>query len=42
MSKRILVIDDEELLIRTMNKLLEKAGYEVYTVKNGEDALAIV
>ena len=42
MSKRILVIDDEELLIRTMNKLLEKAGYEVYTVKNGEDAIAIV
>ena len=42
MPKRILVIDDEELLIKTMNKLLEKAGYEVYTVKNGDDALAIV
>ncbi len=41
-SKKILVIDDEELLIRTMIKFLEKLGYEVYSVKNGRDAEAIV
>lgn len=38
MKKRILVIDDEEILIRTMNRLLEKTGYEVFSVKNGADA----
>src|SRR3990167_6359776 len=38
MAKKILVIDDEELLIRTMNRLLEKSGYEVYTAKNASDA----
>ncbi len=42
MSKRILVIDDEELLIKTMNKFLEKQGYQVYTAKNGSDAQALV
>jgi CheY-like chemotaxis protein len=36
--KRILVIDDEELLTRTFSILLERNGYEVYVVKNGEDA----
>src|SRR3989338_2730017 len=41
MAKKILVIDDEELLIRTMSKLLEKSGYEVYTAKNGMDAEAM-
>jgi CheY-like chemotaxis protein len=35
---KILVIDDEELLIKTLNRLLEKQGYEVYTAKNGTDA----
>lgn len=38
MPKKILVIDDEELLIKTMNRLLEKKGYQVYSVKNGQDA----
>ena len=39
MPKKILVIDDEELLIRTMNRLLEKSGYEVYTAKNADDVV---
>ena len=38
MSKKILVIDDEELLTKTFTRLLEKNGYEVYTAKNGSDA----
>ena len=41
-KKRILVIDDEELLIKTFDRLLEKQGYEVYTVKNGADAIVMV
>ena len=39
--KRILVIDDEEILTRTFTRLLEKAGYEVYSVCHGHDAIAI-
>ena len=39
MGKQILVIDDEELLIKSFSRLLEKAGYDVYTVKNGADAI---
>ena len=39
MKKRILVIDDEELIIRSLAKLLEKNGFEVFVAKNGQDAL---
>ncbi len=42
MAKKILVIDDEELLTRSFSHLLEKQGYEVYTVRNGQDALVII
>jgi len=42
MPKKILVIDDEELIIRTLEKLLEKEGFAVYLAKNGVDALAMV
>ena len=38
MSKKILIIDDEEILTKTFSILLEKNGYEVYTAKNGQDA----
>ena len=38
MVKKILVIDDEELIIRTLKKLLEKKGFEVFLAKNGQDA----
>ena len=38
MAKKILVIDDEELLTRTFAKVLEKKGYEVFVAKRGEDA----
>ena len=42
MAKKILVIDDEELIIRSLAKLLEKNGFEVFVVKRGQDALAMV
>jgi CheY-like chemotaxis protein len=39
MAKKILVIDDEELIIRSLKKLLEKNGFAVFVAKNGQDAL---
>ncbi|MDP2943748.1 MAG: response regulator [Candidatus Omnitrophota bacterium] len=42
MAKKILVIDDEELIIKSLKKLLEKENYEVFVAKNGQDALAMV
>lgn len=41
MKKRILVIDDEELLTKSFALLLERTGYETYTVKNSQDAEAM-
>ena len=40
--KKILVIDDEEILTKTFSRLLERSGYEVYTAKNGQDAQIMV
>ena len=42
MAKRILIVDDEELIIKTLSKLLERQKYEVLVAKSGQDALAIV
>ena len=42
MGKRILVIDDEELIIRSLSKLLEKNGFEAFVAKSGQDALIMV
>ena len=39
MAKKILVIDDEELIIKSVSRLLEKNGYEVFVAKNGEAAI---
>lgn len=37
-SARILVIDDEESIRKTISMTLEKAGYTVGTAKNGKEA----
>jgi len=42
MSKKILVIDDEELIIKSLTKLLEKNKFEVFVTKRGQDALVMV
>ena len=42
MAKKILVIDDEEIIIKSLSKLLEKNGFEVFVAKNGQDALVMV
>jgi len=41
MAKKILIIDDEEIIIRTLSKLLESNGYEVFVTKNGQDAIVL-
>ena len=41
MIKKILVIDDEEIIIRSLSKLLEKNGYKVFVAKNGQDAIVM-
>ena len=41
MAQNILIIDDEELIIRSLKKLLEKNGYSVFIAKNGQDALVM-
>ena len=42
MSKKILVVDDEEIIIRSLAKLIEKSGFEVFVAKTGQDALVMV
>jgi len=42
MAKSILVIDDEELIIKSLKKLLEKNGFSVFVAKNGQDAIAMI
>lgn len=41
-KKKILVVDDEEILTRTFVKLLERNGYDAFFVKSGDDAVEIV
>ena len=39
MKRKILLIDDEELVIKSVNRLLTREGYEVANCKSGEEAL---
>ncbi|MEK6714811.1 MAG: response regulator [Candidatus Omnitrophota bacterium] len=38
-TKNILVVDDDELVLRAISKLLEVYGYQIELVKSGEEAL---
>ena len=42
MSKKIIVIDDEPLVLRSIGKLLEIEGYCVTTSESGKEALEII
>ena len=42
MSKKIMVIDDEPLVLKSIGKLLEIEGYFVTTSENGKEALKII
>jgi len=39
MAKRILVVDDDEMVLMALDELLRPEGYEVRTVSSGNDAL---
>lgn len=41
MSKQILVIDDEELITKSLVLALEKTGYEVLVAKRSDEAVAM-
>ncbi len=41
-DKRILVVDDEPHVVRTLTFVLKKEGYEVVSAGNGEEALNLV
>ena len=40
MAKRILLVDDEPILIKGLKYTLEKDGYETLVAYDGEEALA--
>ncbi len=42
MSKRVLLVDDNELFLDSARDVLETEGYDVVTADSGEAALAIV
>jgi CheY-like chemotaxis protein len=42
MAKKILIIDDEELIIKSLKKLLEKNNFEAFVAKRSQDALVMV
>ncbi len=42
MAKRILIADDEPNIVASLEFLMEQAGYEVKTVADGNEALAVV
>src|ERR1700726_4666971 len=41
MSYSILVVDDEELTLRTVSRGLRQEGFDVFTAASGEDALKV-
>ncbi|MCC6905616.1 MAG: response regulator, partial [Anaerolineae bacterium] len=41
MAYRVLVVDDEADLVRTVRAYLEESGYEVLTAPNGREALFV-
>jgi CheY-like chemotaxis protein len=42
MAKKILLIEDEELLISLLQRKLSEAGYDVSLSRNGEDGLKVM
>ena len=38
-DKRVLVVDDEPHVVKTLTFVLNKEGYEVFTAGNGEEAI---
>ncbi|MCC5857983.1 MAG: response regulator [Ectothiorhodospiraceae bacterium] len=42
MAKRILIVDDEPNIVLSLEFLMKKAGYEVATAEDGEQALEAI
>ncbi|KKU18990.1 MAG: Response regulator receiver protein [Candidatus Saccharibacteria bacterium GW2011_GWA2_46_10] len=42
MKKKILVIDDDKLVLRTVKQLLERVQYEVFCASSGDEAEILV
>ena len=42
MSARILLVEDEANMVRTLSRILERSGYEVSTAANGKEALEVL
>ena len=42
MSERVLVVDDEPFILRSLSFVLERAGYEVHQARNGDEALEVL
>lgn len=42
MAKKILLIEDEELMINLLQRKLTKEGYEVSLARDGEEGLKLV
>lgn len=40
MSKKILIVDDEENIVISIEFLMKQAGYQVEIARNGEEAMA--
>ena len=41
MGKRILLVDDEPLILKGLKYTLEQEGYEILTAADGEEALQV-
>src|SRR5262245_65879103 len=42
MKHRILIVEDDEIFLRPLQRTLEVAGYEVRVVSSGEEAIDVV
>jgi len=41
-NQQILLIDDDELILKVINRILTREGYEVITATNGKDAMELI
>ena len=42
MTNKLLIVDDEEAILRALKRLFARAGYRVFTATSGYDALNIM
>lgn len=42
MSGKILVVDDEPFILRSLSFVLDRAGFEVHQARNGDEALEVL